>query len=449
MVEGQVQLRLKTRVAARPRQRLNSASSPSNADYVVVGLALFLLSFGFPNDWFRVRVSGETIDLGGGLLVQVVFLPLYFYLFARVSTNARLVVDAFRREKLLSIFLILIVMSALWSPETSATFRRAVGVSLTGAFAICVGVRFSTRQFLGTLATVLVPGSLLSLAFVFLVPRFGVDQGRWDGIFVNKNVLGRHEVMAFMVYMVAAGVFPKFRLRLFATGLLAAALVVGSQSATSLVALLLIAANLVVFRVFRARSTLFGAVVGSFVLTGIVSVGLAYTNLATLTSLLGKDVTFTGRTELWAGVMNSIAERPILGVGWDAYWRGWFSPSHEIWVDNPWLPPHSHNAFLDYLLTVGVVGCALIVGVFLRSIWRGAKFVQKQSDTASLFPLATILYSFVFSLSEAGVIGRHIRWVIFVVAVQTVADWKDSVESEPASDEQQVQAPEQDLAAIR
>ena len=39
-----------------------------------------------------------------------------------------------------------------------------------------------------------------------------------------------------------------------------------------------------------------------------------------LFSLLGKDATLTGRTGIWSAVIDSIAKRPLLGYGYQAFW---------------------------------------------------------------------------------------------------------------------------------
>ena len=56
------------------------------------------------------------------------------------------------------------------------------------------------------------------------------------------------------------------------------------------------------------------------VLTSLVALSLLWSDPEFALSLLGKDTTLTGRTELWDAVVSLIKERPFLGYGYRAMW---------------------------------------------------------------------------------------------------------------------------------
>ncbi len=421
-----VQLRVRelTRPGGHRSQPVQFAAvtKPGIAERLVAIVTIFILEFELPNTWLRNQddaVRGD-LELGGDAQILILFLALYALSFTRLVNNGTLLLDLIRRDRLLTVFLAWLSISSLWSAEPDVTVRRAAALVLTTGFAAYLVIRFSLRQIVELTAIAFAIGTALSVMFIVALPEYGVSRSGWIGVFVNKNLLGRHEVLAFLVYLIASGAVPRWRMLFRALAVVSAVLVVGSESATSMVGLLAAGGNYFVFRLFRARKTLFGAVAASFAGSAVGAVGLAYTNLAFVTALFGKDVTFTGRTELWERSLSAVAERPLFGWGWDAYWRGYFSPSHELWVQLPWLPPHAHNAFIDYLLVLGVPGAMLFAALLARGVTRAARYVRDRSDAIGLFPLMMLTYGFLFSLTEAGIVGRQMRWVLFVVSLLAI-----------------------------
>ena len=102
--------------------------------------------------------------------------------------------------------------------------------------------------------------------------------------------------------------------------------------------------------------------------------------------IIGKDVTLTGRTELWDLVQAEIAERPIAGWGYFAFW-GANPAADAISAQLGWGVPHAHNGLLEMLLEVGVIGTMLILVIFLRNVWFSGRCLRtpsKDLGTSSL-----------------------------------------------------------------
>ena len=51
--------------------------------------------------------------------------------------------------------------------------------------------------------------------------------------------------------------------------------------------------------------------------------------IAIVTESVGKDPTFTGRTDLWTAMIISISHHPFLGTGYQAFWSV-SPPSHYL-----------------------------------------------------------------------------------------------------------------------
>lgn len=422
---GPLHLRVRlgaTQAGARPA-RSAVLTWPGKLERFLAALTLFLLAADMPSVWFR-NLQDEVSGLAatGDSLTLVVFLTLYSLLLSRLLNNGALALSVMGRAPWLFVFLGWVTVSFLWSADPVFTFRRVLPLLLTTAFGLFLVIRFSLRDILAMSAVAFGAVTLLNYAFIFGIPASGVARSGWIGIHLNKNLMGRHEVLAAVVYLVGASVLTRWRIPLLLAFAAAVGLVIGSTSSTSMVGLLAVLGNFAVFRVFRARDTLFGAVTVSFISTAVLAAIVTFTQLEFLAGLLGKDTTFTGRTELWDLSLQAVWDRPFWGWGWDAYWRGYFSPAHEMWVKMPWKPPHAHNALLDYLLVIGFPGATIFLVMFVRGVVRSARFIRDTVGAIGLFPIMVMTYAFVFSLTEAGVVGRHERWVLTVVALLTVAD---------------------------
>ena len=104
--------------------------------------------------------------------------------------------------------------------------------------------------------------------------------------------------------------------------------------------------------------------------------------------ILGKDATLTGRTELWALVVEKIYERPIAGWGYFAFWGAANPAANAISEELGWAGiPSAHNGLLEMLVEIGVIGTTLISVIFLRSVWLAYRCLRtsaRELGTSSL-----------------------------------------------------------------
>ncbi len=401
---------------ARPRTR---PARPGLVERAVGFVTLLFLTTGMPTEWF-VIIEGDASDdvNAGGSLVIVVFImltgTLLFFSMTRPKAMMYLVVC----ELSLLAFSLLILFSPLWSVDFSTSSRRAVALSLTTVLGIYFVARYSLEQLINRLSIVFFIAMLLNFAWVFALPQYGLSFTGDDflGITTNRNSLGKQAVLGCVV--TAFAIRTRNHRFIAMTGFLGSVLLVlGTNSKTSLVSLILLGGLLLVFATFRSRKQLFGAVIVSEVTAGLFGLLIATANLAFITDLLGRDITLTGRTVLWGHLIEPISERPLLGYGWEAYWGGWGSPAHEIWLKNSWFPPTAHNAPLEYLLALGAVGLTIWAVMMVRGLLRSIHYLRNRPGLAGLFPITMFSYAFLYSVTEAGVVQRGIDWMLVVVCL--------------------------------
>ena len=186
------------------------------------------------------------------------------------------------------------------------------------------------------------------------------EGGRIQGIPGNANLLAFAALLAVIVFAIQLA-----ERRVIAAagwGWLGAALLTLALTRSSTVLVAGIAA-LVALGVLlaarrlttRGRVTLYGLTA----LTGAALVTLAVVFRETLLSFVGRSDDLTGRLDIWAAVLGLVEQRPVLGWGWVSYWVPWVEPFNDLVVIRGVTYLQAHNAWLDVLMQLGVVGLAV------------------------------------------------------------------------------------------
>lgn len=88
--------------------------------------------------------------------------------------------------------------------------------------------------------------------------------------------------------------------------------------------------------------------------------------------------TLTGRTDIWQALLWYFRQRPLLGYGYGAFW----TPAVLVDLGNvlDFQPSHAHNAYLQTMLDVGVIGTALLLTAAAVSFARALTVTILESD---------------------------------------------------------------------
>jgi O-antigen ligase len=137
--------------------------------------------------------------------------------------------------------------------------------------------------------------------------------------------------------------------------------------------------------------------------------------LAPIPMITGKDLSFTGRTEIWALVLEHIQRRPLLGSGYGAYWVVGARPTPDqesysiMGALNGFYPGNSHNGYLDVLNDLGAIGLLCLLGYLIVFLRQSLRLCGTDRQQGALY-LALLLQQAIINLSEA----RFFNNTIFV-----------------------------------
>jgi O-antigen ligase len=116
----------------------------------------------------------------------------------------------------------------------------------------------------------------------------------------------------------------------------------------------------------------------------------------------GKDLSFSGRAQIWQIVKDHIQLSPILGSGYGAYWVGPVptSPS-AIFVKLLYIyPTQSHNGYIEVTNDLGFVGLLLLLGYLVGYVRQCLSLMKIDAARAALFA-AILFQQIILNLSEA------------------------------------------------
>ena len=128
-------------------------------------------------------------------------------------------------------------------------------------------------------------------------------------------------------------------------------------------------------------------------------------------SNLGRDMTLTGRTELWKDVL-AMRTNPLIGTGYESFWLG--DRAATFWEKYPWHPNQAHNGYLETYINLGSIGLFLLIGVIFSSYRNIVRTFIFDFDYG-IFRMAILVMILLFNLMEASFKGIDFMWFIFLL----------------------------------
>lgn len=321
---------------------------------------------------------------------------------------------------------LLAIVSTAWSIDPLLTLRRSLPFALAGLFGLWFAVRFPLERQVSILRLTMIGLALATIGLVLADPALALDHSPghvadWQGVFTQKNACGRIMVLATALTL-CGGESSLLRPRqLTALALFIFVLIMSGSRGAWIIegALLFLFALIAMARRVSQRLRLLLAVTFPFAALGVGAVPiLAFRQFA---SLLGRDPTLTGRTSIWAQVARCIAERPLLGYGYDAFWRGMQGPSLQISATVHFVVAHAHNGFLEILLELGSAGLFLWVLSWIRGWVRLWPFLQRGDLERIAWPIAILILVVLYDLDENTLlIYNGLFWILYVAALANI-----------------------------
>jgi exopolysaccharide production protein ExoQ len=364
--------------------------------------------------------GADSMPTSGDTLSRSIWLILLVggtYLLGRHSARTLALLRTLNPYLLL--FVALATASVAWSIEPAITVRRVIRIFTI--LMVCIGfclVGWHARRFQNVLRTVLSALLVASVIFIYTSPEIAIhhEEGHpellnaWHGVTTGKNIFGSLASTCFLLWLHALlSKQARAPAALCGVGLAATCLIM-SRSSTSLMA----TAFALIFMLILLRSP------GSFrrympylvviFATAILIYALAVLHLVPgmdvflqpIAMVTGKDLTFTGRTDIWYVLNLHIRLHPILGTGYGAYWIGPLptSPSYQMLALLFFYPTEGHNGYLDVINDLGLVGGICLLAYFFNYVKTSLKLFALDRYQAGLY-LTLLFRGFIADMSES------------------------------------------------
>ena len=358
-------------------------------------------------------------------LLRSIFLLIYFITLFLLTLRWQKTLRALQRHPWIFFLVALAIVSTLWSSVPDITFRKSIALTGSTLFGIYFGSHYDFDEQLKILGWTFGVSIILSLVFVILLPEYGLMNtlGKpWRGIYLHKNGFGEAMFISFITFYFLSKRANKYKLAFKLAYVLSAVLVYFANSATSLISVVFIYATAKVLSYSSLKSRFHVLLLLILLIIGLLLSLFLSINLSNFLEANNRDVTFTGRTPLWASLIDFIKIKPWFGYGYGAFFSGSHSETQLLWRMYSWKPPHAHNGLLTILLDLGFVGCFAFVLGYIYSLSRSLFGYLIGKDIRMLWTFSFLLYAVFFNFTEVSFLSVNaLNWVISLTCIYSLS----------------------------
>jgi exopolysaccharide production protein ExoQ len=344
---------------------------------------------------------------------------------------------ALRRHGWILALLGYMMVSTIWSDIGLVALRRWVRQLIVVLMALVVmseaHPRWAMESVLRRFAYVLIPFSLVLIKYY---PVWGVTYSytgvtMWIGVTLHKNGFG--SLCSISILFLLWARYRQWRESAPAPGryqgwadisiiLTALYMLTGAQknSATVATTLGVGCATLLCLLLFRKtnpiiRQAVLLILVISSIGFGVAGPFLGGSNIASVSSDLGRDDTLTGRTVIWGQLMPVFERQPVLGSGFQSFWT---TSRRELYVFSD-----AHNGYLDIMMDLGVVGLAFY-SAWLLSCTRKLHHVTKTDYYWGSLAISCLVMTLVYNAAESTLNSLAVQLTAVLVLMSLVIPYE-------------------------
>jgi exopolysaccharide production protein ExoQ len=374
-------------------------------------------------------IDGSPIDR---LIYSVLLLVAIGILLAR-KTKWRSILDS---NRWLCVLFLYMLVSVIWSDYPLISFKRWIRAMVDVLMALVVltdrGAFEAECTVIRRVMFINIPLSIILIKYFRNISTVWDESGLeiWNGATPQKNVLGQVVMVAaiYFLFELIRNVRNRRVFLYFAFFMMTAWLLKGSpsyRSNTSILGFAIGASLMFGLRTLKPRMVYIQRHLGAVVLVlallfaafQVLQAAGGVSFVAAGIEASGRDATLTGRTDLWNDLLAIASERPMLGVGFGAFWVG---NTHNLWAVHLWGPTQGHNGYLDVYLEIGAIGVVLLVCVIIAS-FRSTVALLVENFEQGMLHFIWLCIIVCHNFTESSYLrGSVDLWFLFVLAAITV-----------------------------
>lgn len=361
--------------------------------FLVIYITFFTTKIPFDPANYGDIFTEETTDIKN----QIVYLFLFFSSIVVLSKRFEKILSLIRSEKYLGLFVLVCLISASWSEYSLLSIKRSFQLFVIFLVIIEALVNIETEILLKQLKIVV---SLYVFFNLFAGFRIGaaIDPifQTWRGIEVQKNHLAQTSIYCLLSSVVFISFDKDLKSKFYDALLILISvfLIYKARSSTAILVLLMIMFVVLIFQIESIFSK-FGFGRSFLALIFLFLVGFSFIFLffssdifSLIPGYFGKDMTLSGRVDIWEFAWSDIEKKFLLGYGFATYWiMG--HPRLEIFADlfEGFKVNQAHNGFIEIMLQLGIVGAIFFLFLIAAFIYR----IFKINNNLAILVLVAIL----------------------------------------------------------
>ncbi len=374
-------------------------------------------------------IEGSPLDRNVFILIIVMGLVVL----SRRKVNLS---SIFAANRWLFVFLIYCGISVIWADYPYVSFKRWVKDIGNVVMLLIIFTEkdpvWATKAVFIRYSYLAIP---LSVTLIKYFPEYGRYYNRWtwepvySGVTTEKNALG---CLVFISFLFLLWDYIEMRVAenkktdsqdLFGRIVLLVMIIwllVQAGSMTSLLSMIFGSAILLFLR--RPHAMRYIRNLGAYSLMFFALVVILYSVpdiFEIFVGMLGRNVTLTGRTDLWADLLREPIN-PLLGTGYQSFWLG--RSVEQLWEKYAFHPNQAHNGYLETYLNGGVIGLFLLITMIL-STWKKLRNEMLVGSQFAIIRFSFLVVNVFYNWTEAMFNRMSLVWVVLLIAA---LDYKHS-----------------------
>ncbi len=346
----------------------------------------------------------------------VMFLTVFIFLF-----NARQVLIACQKNKLLIILLLYLLLSALWAHSPTETLKTFIFLSSAFIISILATLAFSENKVV-LIKWLFWLFLLLTLASIFTAlyfPSIGIKVGeqgdsRWIGITQHANALGGQSLL--LIWLSSNLFFlSKIKIeRLIILFAICAAFyaIRKADSMTSFITGIIITSYVCYYYLFGRLSLAIKLVlyaIAAFCFLVTVTLYMNASELAETTlASSGRNTTFTGRSVLWETALKYAANNLAFGYGFDSLEQ--LTKKTHIQMS------HLHNGYIEVLVKGGVIAATLLACILIKTLFHQLRIISTHKHDF-IFLNTGLIMLLLHNITESSILRGLNPLSIFIILI--------------------------------
>ncbi|MBX4937849.1 O-antigen ligase family protein [Rhizobium binae] len=421
--DGEISL-ARPAMRARPRNGIKKETLVRGLLTVMLYLTLLRATgmwYGYPSN-FDDGISVDPLPQKLMLYSLIPMMGLYFFL----EPNRFL--SYFRGTPVLVVVVsVFSLISLALSISFGASARGIAAVAVLTIAPLLYRRRYGSIETFRLLQNFAIFAAFANVLYTAAFPHFAIMGGSYagmvKGLFYHKNTMGQFFAVAFIVVF-SMGIPPaKLRYRTlfrWAALLLMLLLIAVSRSSTAVV---MLAMGLATITGLKMMQKIGNSGIRSFFLfflcliLGFIGAS-AYLGAAQLIAeAFGKDLTFSGRTNIWEQLIPLVYDKPIFGYGFALFRQ---PEIMEQFVRVTFDARSTHNTYLELALNIGVPGTIAWVAFLFKRLGQRITTVSAGAalNEIQAKEVAIILMIMIGAMMEAGLmLAPVVLWPLMVVCL--------------------------------